>query len=177
MPYIKAEDRAPYQKYAKEIFQKFEKNNWQNQFRAVVYNLVQAIYGTSSDTRYFKQNEMIGVISSMLLEWHHRTGASLSITTSKHNFINPSRDLLELLSALSEKISLSDDANRPGNLNYFLTLCMIEAVENSLIESTQVANFMLSILQDLYAAITRKYEALAIEKNGEVFPHKLLTIN
>lgn len=73
MPYIAPEDRQlPYSTYVQSIWDLCESKTWREQFANLLRETLVTVYGDKNETRYFKQNEMDGVLACVSLEWAHR---------------------------------------------------------------------------------------------------------
>lgn len=174
MPYIAPEDRQlPYSTYVQSIWDLCESKTWREQFANLLRETLVTVYGDKNETRYFKQNEMDGVLACVSLEWAHRWGRESSQTTPlqlAHLTTYPEGEADRLAQAVAEIVPVDDETRRAGHLNYFITIAMIEAVSRKLIEIQQVPGYIDAVASWIYATTTRPYEEQAIEKNGDVFP-------
>ena len=174
MPYIPADHRQQYQYFLPTLFEKMSASNWQESLLAFIFQVSELVYGTATDTRYFKQNELGGVFACMSLEWQLRCGISRGkILSLKLKTGQPEINTLATL--FVKLIPLEDETLRAGHLNYFITISMIHAIERSWTSVEQVPDFIDSVARIVYKTITRPYEEIAANKNGEVFPESLLS--
>jgi hypothetical protein len=175
MPYIKLEERTAYQDLLKEIFSNLEKSSFKESFAGFAATIFQNLYGSADATRYYLQNELCGVLACAALEWSRRTGVALNQAPPLAAKQNPcSSQLKEIAYLITAFISSRPETDRPGHLNYFLTLCMIEAAQRSFVTPEEVSLLLHTLLLQTYKTQTGPYEDRAISKNGEVFPKDLI---
>lgn len=173
MPYIPAEDRAlPYQEFISELCEETGAN-FKSGAAQFFYAVLTAVYGDAERTRYFRQNELHGVLACMRMEWEQRWCPKLD-TRDWHfplfELAQGAQSLCALAARVVECIPREDETRRAGHLNYFITLLMVEAVSRRLLTKEEVPPYIDAIASQIYAVVTRPYEVQAIGKNGDVFP-------
>lgn len=174
VPYIAREARAPYDKLVEALLFRLDRSNWAPIFGSVIREVGVSLYGGPEETRYYKQNEFIGALSCMRLEWQHRLGLRDAVADRDLSF----RLLTEmnepsyssLIDEIAAELRRQPDDARPGHLNYFVTAAMVDAVTRGWLSAQSVLNYIYSLEQWVYSVTTRPYEEGAIARNGDVMP-------
>lgn len=176
MPYIEKQQQLPYQPYFRKLVELLSPDSWDRQVAGFIRSLLVGVYGDYDQTRYYRQNEMGGVLFCMQQEWSSRCGEEIWEKEFNQKAIPTelSSAFASLSAELVEVIPVDDETLRSGHLNYFITTLMIEIVKIGLINSRQVPDFVSRIATYIYRTTTRVYEDEAIMKNGDVFPGNFL---
>jgi len=174
MPYIDEKYRPDYQQALELIFNDLNRESWANNVADAFQQILLDVYGDVDSTRYFKQNELGGVLVCMASEWQRRLNIELN-TSVLQDFRENLRFLKDPLSLafvnkIKELIPQDDETQRAGHLNYLLTITMIRAVEEDFVKQVEVPAFVYCLFEKIYEQVTGPYEDLAIQKGGEVFP-------
>ena len=171
MPYIDAENRKQYDAAACELMELATVDNFYSLFASFVFGVGEQIYGGPTETRYFKQNELGGVLICAALEWRRRAGGSLAETFG----VTPAfRDQTEASARrVARMIPREDEGQRPGHLNYCLTRILIDAIGRECLATDNAPSLLLATLSAWYSEVTGPYEEIAITKNGDCYPSAL----
>lgn len=134
------------------------------------------VYGTpkaAKGTRYFMQNELIGVLNCARFEWQRRFNVAGERSELKCEIGCPSWTVSEeISSALSEiagEIGEKGHEQRAGALNYFLTVTFLRMAGTKLFSREEVPGIFSELAERWYRQVTAPYEDGAIEKNGDCF--------
>lgn len=179
MPYISPEQRPPYVAAAETFLSSLSHNDAVSLLPAAIRAILESVYGTVEDTRYYRQNELQGVLSCMRREWCSRLNlptnisrqVSFKLTTASGE---EPKAFCELLNTVSKAVPLADETLRAGHLNFFISEMMNQVVEKGWLKAAEVPDLIDAIAEWLYEEITRPYEDRAIAKNGDCFRAKLL---
>ncbi len=169
MPYIAKEHRSELDKIAQRLIEQLPKDDAHLEVFGFLYEMMRDVYCGHTGTRYFLQNEMIGVLSCMSFEWQDRRDVYPNGDRSIAKLPEISSATRNILKDLISLIPKDDYTLRPGHLNYFITILMRDAIKSSIFVNEEIPNWIEALSRHLYSTLTRPYEDSAIAKNGDVF--------
>ncbi len=176
MPYIAKSERGPYDKGAELLLSALDPEAWRQQLAPVICEIGRRVYGDPDSTRYYRQNEFLGVLGCMANEWQDRlrvpaygADASLSFESMGQSESAQFEDTIALVVGLLQKEA---DEARPAKLNYLLTWTMIGVVEAAWCPADYPPSYVRAMARWVYQTVVRPFEDRAKARNGDVFPEK-----
>lgn len=174
MPYILQEARPAYDELARQLVETLDRRRWPERLGPIVREIGVRIYGPPEHTRYYKQNELIGVLSCMRLEWQQRLNLPDAAVDETLRFAllpdSAAASCSAAVDAIAGACRRQTDESRAGHLNYCLTATMIEVVDRGWCAFDYVPTYIYSVEQWVYRVTTRPYEDTARAKSGDVYP-------
>jgi hypothetical protein len=169
MPYIAPHSRTAYDTIVRDLYRDLTSTDWSDRVAALLFSVAFDVYGDANNTRYFKQNEVVGVFCAAALEAQRRFDSKILQPDQSRiewkggisKVVNPLRKVLAL-------IPRDDETQRCGHLNYFATELTLAAAERGWLTTPEGPGcFLLRLADEWYRVVTGPYEDDAITKNGD----------
>lgn len=169
MPYIATDSRTDYDVIVENFFTDLTPENWRDRVAALIFSVSFDLYGDANNTRYFKQNEIVGVFAAAALEAKRRLGgAEFSPEKIHYDWKSSVTSVVKTAEKVVALVPRSDETQRCGHLNYFATELTLAAANRGWLKSPNgPGQFLLSLADQWYALVTGPYEDEAIAKNGD----------
>ncbi|MCO6431677.1 MAG: hypothetical protein J5J00_12530 [Deltaproteobacteria bacterium] len=181
MPYISSDHRKPYAEIITRCASVGGSSLFEGFFMTLLSCLAERVYG-SVETRYYKQNEFIGVLSCAATEWLRRTRCSDDGLVAESRCIDAldktpptlRAEAQALCGEITELLPLHDETQRAGHLNFVLTSILLQALTSgALSRPDQGFQILESFRRYWYGRFTADYEESMIAKNGDCYPAQL----
>ncbi len=172
MPYIVQEYRPSLDKIVVEVTDSSTKESWSRNITALIVQIATGLYGTSHEsgssvTRYYLQNELIGVLFCASLEFGRRTKSSISSTREMRIWEGHSPEMQVFAERALESIPGDEETQRPAHLNYFITELILGGVNAGWIDEEKACDFLASIAEAWFHYHTSLLEIHLIAQNGD----------
>ncbi len=175
MPYIQNDKREPYDRIVSDFIRSCPRETWPGRMTALVFTVFKSLYGSASNTRYYKQNEAIGVLAAAMLELRRRCGDTLSGPKNLEDWQSIVPDVASFAQRVLELLPSDDGEQRPGHLNYLITELILAAGAAGTVDiHKEACDFIMGLAAEWYRQVTGPYEDAAIQKNGDTPGYRAL---
>lgn len=174
MPYIGCKDRENYSQDLGSLREQSELRGLNPEEQAqVAAKLVLTLLEESypGGDRYFRHNEVVGMLKCCSLEWQRRNNIDGYITDNDllKKGDHPISSSKEVMKRVGKVVSELSSEVRPGVLNYFITVFFKGLFVGLPTHQKDLPVSVLeSVLDHWYSERTAPYEDRKIEENGDV---------
>jgi hypothetical protein len=167
MPYISPADRPNYDALIAVFLQNMPSDDLEHHAAMLILSVAERIYGSADQTRYYLQNEFLGVLYAASLEYRRRTADCVVVGRMFSHWSEAIPEVSSFADKLHELVP-SDPTKRPGHLNYLITEFALALVARKWLDRIDgPCDFFGALAYTWYHYTTGPYEDAAIENNGD----------